>query len=163
MATLIELCESGELERINPLEEDEQPWRTLYATLNFIQWLDERLPEVEHNNLYSDLSPLEQVFAVFHEYVSGSEFLKDRRFKKLSFTPEQYVWEIKTDDIRIFGWVPKRDVFICCFGDSADEIKLFDRYSAYIAKTSFVRKNMNLDEPKCCKSKEYDDVISAKD
>lgn len=160
MATLIELCESGQLEKIDPLEEYEQPWRSLYATSDFIEWLDGDLPEIEHEELHADLSPLEQVFAVFHEYVSGQAFSSDRRFKKLSFSPEQFVWEIKTDSVRIFGWVPQKDAFICCFGASADKVKLLNLYGRYIAKTSYVRSQLELDEPKCCQSGDYEDVLS---
>ncbi len=163
MATLLELCESGLLIKIDPLEDDEQPWRTLYATPEFVEWLDAVLPVMDHNELYSSLLPIEQVFAVFHEFVSGDEFSTDRRFKKLNFNPEQYVWEIKTDDVRIFGWVPQKDAFVCCYGDSADQIKLLDLYSRYVAQTSYVRHEIDLDEPKCCQSKEYGDVISTKD
>ena len=44
MATLIELCEVGSLESIDPLEDNELNWRKIYATPNFIAWLDEELP-----------------------------------------------------------------------------------------------------------------------
>ena len=162
MATLIELCESGDLIKIDPLEDREQPWRSLYATPAFIEWLDRTLPEIESDEMFSDPSPIEQVFAAFHEYVSGVGFATDRRFKKLNATPDQYVWEIKTNDIRIFGWVPCKDVFVCCFGDEADRIKLMNSYNTYVAQTSYVRSQLDLDEPKCCQSKEYDDVLSSK-
>ena len=88
MATLIELCEVGSLESIDPLEDNELNWRKIYATPNFIAWLDEELPALVSNALYSDLSPIEQVFAAFAEYCSGEEMLNDRRFKKLSSSPE---------------------------------------------------------------------------
>ena len=163
MATLLELCESHRLETIDPLEADELSWRTLYATLDFLKWLEESLPNLGHNNLLSSLTPQEQVFAVFAEYVVGDEFSSDRRFKKLNWTPSQHVWEFKTDEVRIFGWVPSKDRFICCFGDSKDSISLQNSYGKYIAQTAFVRNKMNLDEPKCLTSRSYTDVISNKD
>lgn len=160
MATLIELCDSGALEVIDPLEAGELPWRNLYATMEFIEWLDGELPEVEHNALYSNLTPIEQVFAVFYEYVTGENFSSDRRFKKLHCTPNQHVWEFKTDEIRVFGWVPRKDAFICCFGDSKDNIEVNNSYGRYIAKTTNVRNTMDLDEPKLLESRSYLDVIS---
>jgi len=163
MATLIKLCESGVLDTIDPLEAGELPWRTLYATMDFLGWLDEALPSLGHNNLYSNLSPQEQVFAVFAEYVSGDHFSYDRRFKKLSCTPDHHVWEFKTDEVRVFGWVPAKDSFICCFGDSKDRIMAQNSYGKLIAKTAFVRNKMDLDEPKCLISWSYSDVISNKD
>lgn len=160
MATLVELCESGLLDTIDPLEADELPWRTLYGTQELVQWLGNDLPGIDHNELYDDLSPQEQVLAVFAEYVGGGEFVDDRRFKKLNWNPEYYVWEFKTEEIRIFGWVPEKDVFICCFGDSKDRILVEDSYGRYIAKTVYVRNNLNLDEPRFVASGELKDVIS---
>jgi hypothetical protein len=163
MTTLLELCESGALDTIDPLEAGELPWRTLYGTTEFLEWLENALPILGHNELYSDLSPQEQVFAAFAEYVSGEEFIEDRRFKKLSWTPERFVWEIKSDEVRVFGWVPHKDAFICCYGDSKDRILVEDSYGRYIAKTVYVREKMDLDEPKLVSSGAIKDVISNKD
>ena len=162
MATLVELRDSGVLVVIDPLEPDELPWRTLYGTDAFINWLDIVLPGLVHDPMYADVSPLEQVFALFAEYVSGDVFLNDRRFKKLRCTPDHYIWELKTEDVRIFGWAPEKDVFICCFGDSADQIKLQNGYGRYIALTAHARNELNLDEPKSVISEEPSDVISNK-
>ena len=162
MTTLIELTESGTLETIDPLESGELPWRTLYGTMDFLRWLEGSLPALTHNVLYADLTPQEQVFAVFAEYVSGERFSTDRRFKKLSWTPDHHVWEFKTDEVRIFGWVPHKDAFICCYGDSKDQILVQDSYGRYITQTAYVRGQMQLDEPKCLTSRSYADVISNK-
>jgi hypothetical protein len=162
MATLVELCELGVLEKIDPLERDELPWRRLFATMDFLSWLEDGLPGFGHNELYSDLSPQEQVFAVFAEYVSGDDFDSDRRFKKLNCSPDRYVWEFKTDEVRIFGWVPEKDSFVCCFGDSKDRIMLQNSYNKYIAQVTYVRNQMDLDEPKCLTGRSYSDVISNK-
>lgn len=163
MATLIELCDAGVIDTIDPLEPGELAWRTLYGTMDFLRWLEDCLPEFDHNELYADLTPQEQVFAVFSEYVSGEPFSTDRRFKKLNWTPDHHVWEFKTDEVRIFGWVPHKDAFICGFGDSKDRIQVQNSYGRYINQTAFVRNQMQLDEPKCLMSRSYADVISTKD
>lgn len=162
MATLLELCYRGVITAIDPLEPDELSWRTLYGTNDFITWLDEELPTLSNNPLYSNLSAIEQVSAMFAEYVSGENFSTDRRFKKLSRTPDNYVWELKTDDVRIFGWVPKRDVFICCYGDGKQTIVNYDSYGRYAAQTDYVRRQMDLDEPKYLETERYTDVLSTK-
>ncbi|OOY16751.1 hypothetical protein BMI85_06725 [Thioclava sp. DLFJ4-1] len=160
MATLIDLVESGTLDKIDPLEPGELTWRTLYATMDFLTWLEEGLPGLNHNELYSNLTPEEQVFSAFAEYVSGEELSTDRRFKKLSWTPDHRIWEFKTDEVRVFGWVPQKNAFICCFGDSADRIKATNSYGRYMAQTTYVRDNIDLDEPKYIDSGNYADVLS---
>ena len=161
MATVLELCESLRLREISPeLEPQELVHRCLYGTPDFVTWLENELPGYASDPVNIDMSPLEQVAVVFHAYVVGLPFSTDRRFKKLSWTPQHHIWEIKTDDIRIFGWIPRRDAFICCFGDLKSEIEIFRKYGLYIARTKYVRENMNLDEPKCVEGKDYNDVIS---
>ncbi|MCE0743359.1 hypothetical protein LWC05_05565 [Acetobacter sicerae] len=161
MPTLVQLEGAGLLEKIDALEDDVPPERYLYALPKFVQWLKTDLPLMSENPLYSDLTPQEQVYLLFEDYAAGRTFSTDRRFKKLACTPEHWVWEMKTDSIRIFGWVPCKDFFICCFGDSADEVKKLDRYAAYIARTVYERNQMPLEDPKFVAGKDYADVISS--
>lgn len=161
MATLEELEASGHLVRIDvPLDGGEQVWRRLFGTPDFVKWLDEDLPQLVTTVVGGEISPFEQVDARFHEYVVGEPIQDDRRFKGLSWTPEYHVWEFKTLDIRVFGWIPSRDCFICTYGDMKDNIELRNLYGRYIAQTVFAREQMPLDAPKFVASKEYDDVLS---
>ena len=151
------------MDTIDPLEPDELAWRTLYGTMEFLNWLGAELPNISHNALYSDLSPQEQVFAIFTEYASGEYLSSDRRFKKLNWTPDHCIWELKTDEIRIFGWVPQKNNFICCYGGDKSTIETLSLYGRYIAQTVRVRQNIDLDEPKHLTSRRYCDVISDAD
>lgn len=161
MATLLELCAKGDLIKLEvPLEPNEMPHRRLFATPEFVKWLEDGLPQIKFDEIYSDLSPLEQVSVLFSDYLTGVEFSDDRRFKPLKWTPDLGIWELKTDDVRIFGWIPDKDAFVCCFGDSADQIKLLDLYGRYITKTSFTMNSMDLNAPKHVDGKEYSDVLS---
>jgi hypothetical protein len=162
MATLSTLCEDGLLREIDPgLEHDELPTRRLYGTPEFVIWLDKALPNVPADPLQMELSAMEQVFAVFREYLLGEDFCDDRRFKKLSNNPDHHVWEFKTDDIRIFGWVPEKDAFVCCFGDTKNDIETFKKYGKYIALTKYTRDQLDLSAPKYVEGREYLDVLSA--
>lgn len=163
MATIAKLCELGVLEDLDPgLDPAELPTRQLYGTVEFVAWLNDVLPElvVEDDPLSDDLSPMEQVAALFSEYLLGETFSTDRRFKKLNATPQHHVWELKTPDVRIFGWVPAKDCFICCFGDLKNAVVTFNKYGMYMARTKLVRDKLDLDEPKCVESREFKDVIS---
>lgn len=160
MATLSELVQAGVLVLIDPLEDHELPVRRLYGTPEFIKWLDEVLPDYPEERAYAQLIPIQQVYAVFSDYVLGRVFSSDERFKKLNYTPDLNVWEIKTTSIRIFGWVPAKDAFICCYGDLADTVKLMNQYETYQAKTFRIMREIALDEPKWITSGRYEDVIS---
>ena len=163
MATIQEMIENGELTKINPgLGDEELEWRCIYGTDDFIEWLENDLPNLVHNTTYADLSPFEQVATIFSEYIVGENFSDDRRFKKLRKTPSPHIWELKTDDVRIFGWVPHKDQFICVYDDEATKIKALNTYGWYMQKTKNVMDSSNLDDPKCITGEKYNDVISAK-
>lgn len=161
MATLIQLEAANAIIKLDVgLEGADQPWRELYATPEFIDWLENALPDYTTKVIGGDIEPEEQVYACFYDYVVGKDLDPDVRFKKLHRTPDLHVWELKTVEVRIFGWVPKKDVFICCFGDLKDQIELMGSYGTYMARTEFVRQQINLDEPKSVESRLYDDVLS---
>ena len=160
MATIATLEGTGRLVRIEiELDGRAQPWRCLYGTPDFIEWLDRVLPNMKTTVVGGEIEPLEQVDAIFHEYVSGEHMDADRRFKKLTCTPDHFVWELKTLDVRIFGWVPVRDHFICTYGDHKDQIELLRKYGRYIAQTVYVRNQCDL-QPNHIAHEEYEYVLS---
>jgi hypothetical protein len=164
MATIAELALAGDLIQIDvPLEQGELSWRRIFATPAFVEWLDKVLPTLESTTIGADSEPHEQIDAVFHDYVIGEHMVIGKKFKRLKYNPDLSVWELKTSDVRVFGWVPAKDVFICAYGDLKDEIELKNAYGKYIAQTHFARTQMNLDDPKVIESKEYYDVLSDAD
>lgn len=143
------------------LEAHELPWRTLYGTPEFVSWLDDALATMDSKvSEVADMTPSEQIAVMLVEYVAGEPFSDDRRFKSLSCTPQRFIWEMKSDDVRIFGWVPNMNSFVCCFGDLKDTIILNNSYGAYIARTVYVREHIGLDEPRFIPSREHVDVVS---
>ena len=169
MATLVELCDSGELQKIDPgLEDNELPLRRLYGTNNFIQWMDEGLPNIDYDpmygmvgeDMYGSLNPLEQIATSLIEFVLGERYVQDRRFKKLLRTPSEHIWELRTSSVRVFGWFPERDVLICCYGDDSDKVHTRHLFNFYMHKTILYKENLDLDAPKALEGERLEDVIS---
>src|ERR1700733_1797046 len=112
MATLHILDRRGDLVAIGGgLEDFEQPQRLLYGFPHVITWLNETLPTLQPFYAETDLSPIEQVDVLFHDFVSGEDLVY---YERCHFMEPLIngVWELKTPDIRIFGWFCKRGVFI---------------------------------------------------
>jgi hypothetical protein len=165
MATLSELADQDQVvHRIMvPLGPGKSAWRSLYGSTEFLGWLEKTLPSIPNGALASPLTPFEQVYALFRDYLIGTPFLDDRRFHALSRTPDLFVWEFKTPDIRIFGWFVQMDRFVCSFGDSKDDVEKYDRHGLYMAKTDYFRAKLDLDPPKLIEFKEYANVLSDAD
>jgi hypothetical protein len=141
------------------LGKSELPSRLLFATPNFIQWLEERVVQAEASPLGADLNPVEQLDYLFYSFVSGGPLVHSRQFRAIR--PERNaVWELKTVDLRIFGWFLKRDCFVAVFGDWADHVKDHDLYRGYRLEIRRFRRELRLGDDLCVEGIDPEDVIS---
>lgn len=158
MATVNELCETGDLIKIGGgLDADEQPERLLFAFPHVIEWLDTVLPDLEPAFHEGKLDPIDQADDLMHDFVSGADFSFYE--KSHSMEPrEPGVWELKTADLRIFGWFASKSVFIVAAIDTAFRCKQHGLYAGYRNEVVWRRGQLNLDEPKFIQG-EYEDVL----
>ena len=73
---------------------------------------------------------------------------------------EDGVWELKSADIRVFGWFYKRDVFIAAAADAAWKIKEYCLYAGYRDQTKRDRDALDLDPPKFIAGSDPNAVVS---
>lgn len=159
MATIDELRKNGQLIDVTtPLNHREMLDRKLYATPEVVEWITEQLPNIEQM-VDSDIKPNEQLRSILRQYLTGKPLIQNRMFKKLSPATND-VFQLKTPDLRIFGWFLKKDEFIATAINSMENVKKYDLYHGYINEVVRFRENIDLDEPKCLYGAEQDDVIS---
>lgn len=160
MATLAELSNSGEIVPISVGEDIRMsPRRLIYGSQKIIGWLENELPAMK-TRVSSILAPLEQVDALFEEFQFGKPLGHPRQFRQLRLRSQNpNVWELKTPDIRIFGWFPKKDIFVAICAEDATHIKDHDLYSGLIEEVVRFRGQLKLDEPKTLIG-DIDDVLS---
>lgn len=160
MATIEELQKAAKLVRIDvPLEDGQLPDRQFYGTPEFVKWLNDELPKLASNwNLDED--PAQQMDNLLAEFISGGPLEYDRRFKPWDKASEPGVWYLKTADLRIFGWFPRKDCFIATHADTAQRIKDHGLYAGYVGSVVRSRDALPLDEPKFINGANPDDVVS---
>ncbi|MBN9332973.1 hypothetical protein [Devosia sp.] len=168
MATISVLADNGDLNRVEiELDSGRQPWRCLYATPEFSEWAGSALPRLETGVMQAEITPNEQVYALFADFIEGKHFEENKRFRSLVYHPVEHVWELKTVDVRIFGWFAQMDQFVCCFGEHKDVLmdptEVTRTYGRYILRTNFERERLNLDPPKSVEYKDYANVLSDAD
>jgi hypothetical protein len=132
----------------------------IYGLPEFVKWLDEELPKLVPGRLRATETPQEQLDNLFYRWVSGKRIIYDRMFKDLMPMSDE-VWEMKTVDLRIFGWLYKPCVFVAVFGDYADLYKppnVKASYEAARRRVMQVRDNLDLDEPKFATGV-FDDLV----
>lgn len=148
MATLSELEERNQLMKIEiELDDHQMSERLIYGVPSVVDWLNDTLPKLEADFHEGKLSPLEQLFVFLEDFITGANF---SHYEKAHYmTPEdRAIWELKTKDLRLFGWFYRKSVFIVAHIDTAYRCKQHSLYAGYRESCVRVRADMDLDEPK---------------
>jgi hypothetical protein len=160
MPTIDELMDAKTISRIEVgLDAHEQSLRLLYGTAGFTAWLEKILGGAEPPRRLGDATPAEQIDQLFHIYVSGMPLIYTRQFRFIR-AEKNAVWELKTPDIRIFGWFMRKDCFVAVFGDWADQVKDHDLYRGYRIAIRRLRRELKLDDDFCVQGITPGDVLS---
>jgi hypothetical protein len=161
MATLDMLLADQNLVRILVPTDREARLRWVYGFPGFQTWLDVELPQLNPGRLKASDSPQEQVDNILYRWITGKDIRYTRQFQDLMPRGDE-VWEMKTADIRIFGWMYQPLKFIAVFGDYADLYKgrgASRSYEVAKQKVKNQRDNLDLDPPKFATGT-FDELVS---
>jgi hypothetical protein len=157
--TIRELIENRSIVPIEvELGARERPLRLMFGAPSFIEWLAERAQAKEQSPLRADLNPAEQLDWLIYAFTSGKPLLYGEDLKLIK-AERHGVWEMKTPDLRIFGWFLDKNAFVAVYGDWADRIKDFGLYRGYSIGVRRVRRDMGA-EQLCVRGVSLDDVVS---
>jgi hypothetical protein len=150
MATPLRLRDKGELVKIEvPLGPGEgQPIRELFGLPSVKQWIDAVLPGLPTED-GAAMSPKEELDELLFNYISSKgRMIYTKTFKDLIPSSDE-CWELKTWQLRVFGWFYRKDCFIAVHPDLAVRVKRgTDGYRRAINKVKDARQRLPLDEPK---------------
>jgi hypothetical protein len=159
MATIIELTNARQLFKLDPqLQANEQEWRTIYMSPRLGQWLQNDLPNLQ-SAWKVEVDPTQQLDALVEEFCSGARLCYGPQFHPIQHV-EDGIWELKTPDLRVFGWFPVRDCFVGWRAELADHVKTHGLYYGLAGETAHFRNQRNLDEPKFIPGTDPNAVVS---
>ncbi|MGJ3263753.1 MAG: hypothetical protein ACFE0R_11015 [Salinarimonas sp.] len=159
MPTLLTLEKRGDIVRLDAdLGPRQQAFRRLFVAPTVAQWLQRDLGGRDTSVIGNALSPLEQIDSLFERFVSGRALDHGRQFKCLR-PAEKAVWELKTDDVRIFGFFTERDCFVALFANFTDTVKDYGLYRGYVDEVVRVRTALAIDGGHV-EGSDPDDVVS---
>src|SRR5262249_38215357 len=105
------------------------------------------------------LTPFEQVDQKLRDFVLGLPMAYEVDRKQIEGHP-YFIWELKTVDIRVFGWFASKGVFVAVAGAMRRNLKPANKkYSRQIDRTVAFRSALDLDEPKFIKGVTADEVL----
>lgn len=122
--------------------------RTMYATPDVISWIRSELMTLSTDGFVEGAAtPKEQAAIQIRSYIKGDPYEK-WMLPRLLRPHDRFVWELRTPDLRLFGWFYRKCVFILAAIAPAAHCKDHDLYTGYINLVCSVRDSLDLDEPK---------------
>jgi hypothetical protein len=100
--------------------------------------------------LKAELSPQEQLDIILKKWIGGERMIYSRMMQDLTPLRDE-VWELKTADLRLFGWIYRPRVLIAVLLEYADWYKApTKRYTYDDARMRVIeqRDKLDIDEPK---------------
>lgn len=159
MATLLELVKIGAAIRLDPaLGLRELELRRIYLLPRAHKWLAEVLPGTDSDR-FTEEKPDMQVDSLVQIFCSGQPLAFGTQLKALVHLGYG-IWELKTADVRLFGWFTQKDCFLVSDCDTKYNILRSNMVKAYCQQAVRFRDALNLDEPKFVTGDNPDDVVS---
>lgn len=131
MSTVQECVVKGLLVRISGrLRAHQQPMRVLLSTERAVTWMKSELHNLDSDGYVPGaLRPRDQAAILFNQFVAGDDLPdpQPHEMKPLG----NGIWEIRTADLRFFGWFPQRGIFVIsaiAAATSCKDRKLYEGY-----------------------------------
>lgn len=139
-----EVLASGSLRYLTvPLALGERRERIVLITPNVYEWMRDVLPDLKTDGFVDGaITPREQVLQFLRGYVSGSDFVPPLPHDM--GTPEEGVYEMRTDDIRLFCWAPRKEMLCIGYADTKEKCKNNALYAGYRNETKRIRAEVGL-------------------
>lgn len=145
--------------RLDPaLEANEREWRFIHTSPRFRERVETELPNWT-SSWKVEVDPAQQLDALVEVFCSGETLTFGPQFKPLTHIKDG-IWELKTPDLRIFGWFCKKDHFIAGTMDVTFNIKKYNLYAGYAGEVERFRNQLDLNEPKYVVGENPDVVVS---
>ncbi|MFB2549983.1 hypothetical protein [Ensifer soli] len=149
MATLEELAQDGVLRKLVPgnLARHEFVVRHVWFYVEVLRWIKEEVPTF--TAFYPEnMPPLKQAHKLFRDFVLGEEFVHETDFWKMRPYSED-VYELKTNDLRFFGWFVRPRVFVVARNDTFEMVHSQQGvHLKHLGEVVRMRREIDLDEPK---------------
>jgi hypothetical protein len=150
---------SDQLFKLDPqLEFNEREWRMIYTSPRLKDWVETDLPGLV-STWSQELSPIQQLDALVEEFCSGATLYFGEQFKPIQHV-RGGIWELKTPDLRLFGWFHVKDCFIGWRCENADYVKTHNLYYGLAGEAAQFRDQLDLDAPKFVPGEDPNAVVS---
>lgn len=148
MATPAQLKDDGILIGVGGnLAPHECAMRIMYTFPEVTDWLTKQLPHITSDGyIDGDVTPYQQAVQQINTYIRGDDY-ENWMLPHLLRPEEHGVWELRTADLRFFGWFHTKCVFILSRVATKSDCNK-NGYGPYRNECVQKRDKVDLDEPK---------------
>lgn len=108
----------------------------------------------------TDIAPMQQARALFKMFISGEALEEGLEFRLMQ-PMERDVYELKSADLRFFGWFYRRGIFIVTAADTMENVHSQEGLSSRHRDGVIAERNvLDLDPPKYIEGARIADVFS---
>jgi hypothetical protein len=161
MATFDKLLSEGRIVRVKlRLTRGQFDERELYAYPECLKWMKAEVPQMVTGRVQSAFSPKEQLITRLLQWITGKPMARGRMFQDMSPRSDE-VWELKTADLRIFGWMyrPRKFIAVCSgYADHYKEPTKIKNYADDMRAVVQARDELPLDGDKFAAG-DYDELV----
>jgi hypothetical protein len=146
-ASVDQACTAANLEKYTGSLYGRCEWRYVYGSKDFIAWANAQLPGIVPERVESGTAA-EQLEAEFYGFRDGLGLAYGTDIRCLETAVgcleplELGVWELKTPDIRLFGWFPDVNYFVVHSGAEKRKLPLKRDYAPFIAEIVRFRQSL---------------------
>ena len=138
------LVKAGRLRRYDLADDDDrQPHRSLYLAPDLAAWINGPLAQCHIPR--RAIAPVEQVTDFMDRFV-GEPVMHINDFQQIKPTGA-HVYEMKTTDVRIYGWFPAARLFIAVEGALKADTKTAGTVTAIRKRVEVFRSGLALPSP----------------
>jgi hypothetical protein len=123
MATFDSLLDEKKIIRVTrQLPRGQFHERKFYAYPECLEWMRNEVPKMVTGRIESAFTPYEQLMERLRQWMAGDPMAYGPMFHDMDPRTDE-VWELKTADLRIFGWMYQPREFIAVKGGYTDDYK----------------------------------------
>ena len=139
-------CKAAGLQVYEPImRRGKRAWRYVFASAVFLEWTKLEVPNITADDPENDL-PKIQLDEELYGFCYGYALAYGTDVRCLVPLPLS-VWELKTADLRLFGWFSEKNYFILHNGECKAKLRKREDYAPFIKEVVDFRRGLLTEIP----------------
>ena len=139
-------CKAAGLRAYEPkMRRGKCAWRYVFASKVFLEWVNSEMPAITPDHPDND-PPKVQLEAELYGFCCGFALAFGSDVRCLE--PQRLsVWELKTADLRLFGWFCQKNYLVLHKGERKAKLQKWEDYAPFVDEVNRFRSDLSIHIP----------------